>query len=74
MFRSFYLEDQTWEFTGPGDPGDPESWKSPWIEIPPPDVGGTRRIVNIRFQCIRSTKLGTLPPDVFGEAISDEEL
>ena len=74
VFRSFYLEDQTWEFTGPGDPGDPESWKSPWIEIPPPDVGGTRRIVNIRFQCIRSTKLGTLPPDVFGEAISDEEL
>lgn len=74
VFRSFYQQDQTWQWSGPGDSADPDSWKSPWQEIPPPDVGGSRRVVNIRYQCFEATKLGTIPPNVMGEAIADDEL
>lgn len=73
VFRSFFLVDQTWEWTGPGDPGDADSWKSPWTELPIPEVPGSRRIVNIRFECWKSTKLGN-KPQVIGEAVSEDEL
>lgn len=74
VFRSFYAQDQTWEWAGPGDPGDADSWKSPWVEIPPPDVGGTRRVVNIRFVCFRAANLGEIPPVLMGEGVSADEL
>lgn len=68
VFRSFVATDQTWEWTGPGDPEDPDSWKSGWYEIDPPSVPGTRRVVNIRFECYRSTHFGN-KPQVTGEAV-----
>lgn len=73
--RSFFLTDQTWKWTGPGNPEDAEddSWFSPWYEIPLPEVAGNRRIVNIRFECYTSARLGN-KPQVMGEAISDDEL
>ena len=56
-------EDQTWTWAGPGDPEDAEheSWFSPWYELAPPDVPGTRRVVNIRYECYRSARTGTCP-------------
>ena len=68
VFRSFVATDQTWEWTGPGDPEDPDSWKSGWYEIAPPSLPGTRRVVNIRFECYRSTRFGN-KPQVTGEAV-----
>jgi hypothetical protein len=68
VFRSFHLQDQTWVWTGPGDPEVEDSWKSGWYIIPPPDVPGTRRVVNIRFECYNSTKFGDRP-QVTGEAV-----
>ena len=69
VFRSFVLpRDRTWEWTGPGDPEDPDSWKSPWFEIEPPSVPGTRSVVNIRTECYRSTKFGN-KPQVTGRAV-----
>lgn len=47
-------EDQTWVWSGPGDPENDDSWKSGWYEIEPPDVPGTQRVVNIRYECYRS--------------------
>lgn len=67
--RSYHAENQTWEWTGPGDPEDPESWKSPWIEIPVPAVSGSRRVVNIRFECYRSARYGHLP-QITGDAVT----
>lgn len=57
------LQDQTWEWTGPGvmvSPNDP-SWFSPWIEMPFPAEPGTMRIVNVRYQWYRSSDLGFKP-------------
>lgn len=61
------LTNQTWEWTGPGDPEDPDSWKSPWWVTEPPAQEGQRRIVNIRYECYRGP-YGSLP-DVLGEQI-----
>ena len=66
--RSFFAQDQTWEWTGPGDPDDPDSWKSGWYHIDPPASAGARRVVNIRYECYRSAKFGT-KPQVTGEAV-----
>jgi hypothetical protein len=60
--------DNTWEWTGPGDPEDEDSWKSDWYEIPVPDEPGENRVVNIRFECYRSTAFGN-KPQVTGEAV-----
>lgn len=60
--------DATWVWSGPGDPEDPDSWKSGWYPINVPTSPGESRIVNIRFECYRSTKLG-LKPQVTGEAV-----
>ena len=68
VFRSFHLTDQTWEWTGPGDPEDADTWKSGWYVIDPPEVPGTRRVVNIRFECYRSPRFGN-KPQVTGEAV-----
>jgi len=64
---SFFAQDQTWEWTGPGDPDNPDSWTSGWHEIPPPTEPGLRRVVNIRYECYRSSKFGT-KPQVTGES------
>jgi hypothetical protein len=58
----------TWEWPGPGNPADEESWKSGWYEIDPPESVGTRRIVNIRYECYRSTRIG-VKPQITGEAV-----
>jgi hypothetical protein len=68
VFRSFHLSDQTWEWTGPGDPEDAASWQSGWYVIEPPEVAGSRRVVNIRFECYRSPRFGN-KPQVTGEAV-----
>lgn len=66
--RSFVSEDNTWEWTGPGDPEDEDSWKSGWYSIDPPSVPGTRRVVNIRFECYRSD-YGS-KPEITGEGVT----
>ena len=57
----------TWEWTGPGNPEDEDSWKSGWYEIDPPEEPGETRIVNVRYECYRSTRLG-IKPQITGEA------
>ena len=59
--------DQTWTWTGPGDPEDADTWKSGWYEIDPPEEPGETRIVNVRYECYRSTRLG-IKPQITGEA------
>lgn len=66
--RTFLLEDQTWEWAGPGNPSDASTWRSPWFEIPPPELPGERRVVNVRFICYRSP-YGE-KPQVSGEAVT----
>jgi hypothetical protein len=56
-----YVQDLTWEWTGPGDPEDADSWKSPWFEISTPGDPGERKVVNIRFECYRSPQYGNKP-------------
>jgi hypothetical protein len=48
-----YVQDLTWEWTGPGDPENDDSWVSDWYFLEPPPVNGNRRIVNIRVTCYR---------------------
>lgn len=60
--------DQTWTWEGPGDPENEDSWKSGFYEIPVPSEPGQSRVVNIRFECYKSAKLGNPPPQVTGEA------
>jgi hypothetical protein len=50
-----------WEWTGPGDPGDPDTWKSPWFEIPIPTTSLIRRLVNARYQSYEGGPFGVLP-------------
>lgn len=66
--RTFFSEDNTWEWAGPGDPEDADSWLSEWYEIDPPDVPGERRVVNIRYECYRSPY--GQKPQVTGEAVT----
>jgi hypothetical protein len=61
--------DNTWEWTGPGDPEEEASWKSDWYEIPIPTEPGENRVVNVRYECYRSTKFG-MKPQVTGEAVT----
>lgn len=59
----FALENATWEWTGPGDPGDPASWQSPWFEYPELPSGYTSGAIyvrNIRYECYRSP-YGSVP-------------
>jgi len=65
--RTLIETDNTWEWTGPGDPMDADSWVSGWYDIDPPLVAGRRRIVNVRFSCYQGTKFG-VKPQVTGEA------
>lgn len=66
--RSLIQKDQTWEWTGPGNPALPASWKSGFYTIDPPQIPGTRRPVNGRAYCYRSP-YGTLPTP-FGEQVA----
>jgi hypothetical protein len=62
-----YIQDLTWEWTGPGDPEDEDSWKSGWYEIDPPGEPGERKIVNVRYECYRSSRFGG-KPQITGDA------
>lgn len=46
----------TWEWAGPGNAEDPDdaSWFSGWYDLDPPAEPGTKRVVNVRFECYRS--------------------
>ena len=68
-----YIQDLTWEWAGPGDPEDPESWKSGWYELDTPGEPGERKVVNVRFECYRSPQFGN-KPQITGDAedISDD--
>lgn len=72
--RTFFEQDKTWEWLGPGDPENPESWVSPWFEITPPIDTGIKRVVNVRYEFFRASKLGVIPPVLSGEQIADDEL
>lgn len=52
---------QTWEWTGPGDPEEPETWKSPWIDLVPTAESGVVKVVNVRYECYTSSKFGNRP-------------
>ena len=58
----------TWEWKGPGRQDNPngDSRKSPWFEIPVPDVIGIIKLVNIRFECYHGP-YGT-KPQITGES------
>jgi hypothetical protein len=56
------LTDQTWEWTGPGP-----TWDSGWYTLDPPEEPGEVRVVNVRYECYRSTAFGG-KPQVTGEA------
>jgi hypothetical protein len=62
-----YLQDLTWEWTGPADPLNPESWKSPEYVLKRPPEAGNRRVVNIRYECYRSPYGNK--PEVTGEGV-----
>lgn len=69
--RSFHLEDQVREWTGPGTGGssDPSWIVGDWITLDPPSVPGSRRIVNRRFVCREDWPYGIIP-QVSGEAVT----
>ena len=51
-----------WTWTGPGDPDDAATWKSPWFYLDAPTGGeGFTQLTNIRYWCYRSERLGALP-------------
>lgn len=52
------LAKRSWEWAGPGDPENPDSWVSGWYEVDPPDMRGQRRVVNLKFQCYHGTTYG----------------
>ena len=64
---SIISEDEVWEWTGPGDPENDDSWISPWFNLDAPPEDGMSFVANIRFECYRS-KFGT-KPQVMGEAV-----
>lgn len=68
--RSFVLEDQTLEWTGPGsgEQSDP-SWLTEAITLDPPADKVVRSVVNIRFICQPDSPWGTLP-QVTGAAVT----
>lgn len=46
--------DLTWEWTGPGTGLQTDaSWYSGWYDLAPPDDEGTRRVINVRYECYR---------------------
>ena len=66
---SFVSQDNVIEWTGPGTgtQSDP-SWFTDWVIVPPPEVAGERRVVNIRYTCYSGTKYGA-KPQVMGEVL-----
>lgn len=67
--RSFFQQDQTWEWSGASDR------RSPWFVIPVPQEEGAYRVYNIRHTGFRS-KYGTKPSHslvVFGGGAFSEE-
>lgn len=66
-----YVEDLTWEWTGPGVVVDPATWVSGWYELDPPPEVGTRRVINIRYECYRSPYGNK--PETTGEGVDLSE-
>jgi hypothetical protein len=64
--RSYFSEDQTYEWTGSAGGG--VDRYSDWYEIPTPDFNGQRRVVNVRYECYRLTNYGN-KPQVTGEQV-----
>jgi hypothetical protein len=59
------------EWEGPGEGGQEDgSWdfSGGWHDVPMPPRAGEVRMVNIRYECYRSTRFGTRP-QVMGEAV-----
>lgn len=50
-----------WVWTGPGEPGESDTWVSPWFEIPIPTTSMIRRLVNARYQSYEASPFGVLP-------------
>lgn len=49
-----YVQDLTAEWIGPGTGGENDpSWFTDWNDLNPPPMPGTRRVVNIRYECYR---------------------
>jgi hypothetical protein len=62
------MEDLTWEWSGPGTGAvDDPSWLSGDYFLLPPDEPGIRKIVNVRYESYRSTRIG-MKPQLLGEA------
>ena len=68
---SAILENQTWEWTGPGDPEVEDSWVSEWFDLDPPSEEGAARVVNIRYECYRTPQFGN-KPQITGEGVDFE--
>lgn len=51
----------SWEWTGPGDPGDDSTWLSPWQYIDPPALPGQIRIRNIKAYNLSASPYGIRP-------------
>lgn len=68
---------KTWEWEGPGDPGDEESWQSPWSsEVKVPDgERGEVTLNNVKFTCYHGAVYGVKPQEhsKFTEFIPHEE-
>jgi hypothetical protein len=71
---SFHSQDNTVEWTGPGNQADhtDDSWYTGWITIPPPSTPGTRKVVNIRYTHHSGERYGS-KPSVTGIAYPEEE-
>lgn len=62
-------QDNTLEWNRPNkEILDPEDYDFDPFVLPPPSAPGIVEIVNIRYQCYRSTRYGNPPPQVTGEA------
>jgi hypothetical protein len=68
--RFYDSQDNEVKWTGPGNPEDSEdeSWLSDFYYLEPPDAPGDKRIVNVRYECYRSSKFGQ-KPQLTGEQV-----
>lgn len=57
----------TWEGPGSPDNAEDKTWFTPWNVMAPPAEPGTTRLVNLRFECYKSAKLGN-KPQIAGES------
>lgn len=65
--RTYFAEDQTFVWNGTAGGGTDRY--SEWYRITVPNFVGTRRIVNVRYECYGTTNYGN-KPQVTGEAVT----